>query len=135
MKRIPMSLNLQEQSFKHERPCRTVRTSDSDDLAILLYAAFRGTIDDEGEPFSAAVREIEKTMAGDYGRLIPECSFVIESGAFIAESGSKDAFGHAQLGGAGEVIAGLVSNKLKLKLVLQKRMRLSLMKLKLKNKS
>ena len=84
MKRIPMSLNLQHPSFEHAWPCRTVRLSDANDLAILLHAAFRGTIDDEGDPFSAAVREIEKTMSGDYGRLIADCSFIIEDGDFIS---------------------------------------------------
>ena len=86
MKRIPMSLNLETQAFKHERPCRALRASDADDLAILLYSAFRGTIDDEGDPFSAAVREIEKTMAGDYGRLMSDCSFIIEDGEFLASA-------------------------------------------------
>ena len=84
MKRIPMSLNLQQQSFDHAWSCRTVRSSDANDLAILLYAAFRGSIDDEGDPFSGAVREIEKTMSGDYGRLVSDCSFVIEDGEFIS---------------------------------------------------
>ena len=86
MKRIPMSLNLETQSFEHKWSCRTVRLSDANDLAILLYAAFRGTIDDEGDPFSAAVREIEKTISGDYGRLMSDCSFVIEDGEFIASA-------------------------------------------------
>jgi GNAT superfamily N-acetyltransferase len=86
MKRIPMSLQLTPQTHVREWPARAVQAEDSNDLAILLYAAFRGTIDDEGEPFSAAVREIEKTMAGDYGHLIPECSFVIQSGEFISSA-------------------------------------------------
>lgn len=86
MTRIPMSLRLQPQTFKKQWPCQTVRMSDANDLAMLLCAAFRGTIDDEGETFSAAVREIDKTMAGDYGRLIPECSFVIESSEFISSA-------------------------------------------------
>jgi GNAT superfamily N-acetyltransferase len=86
MKRIPMSLELAPQTYVQEWPTRAVEAEDENDLAILLYASFRGTIDDEGEPFSAAVREIEKTMAGDYGRLIPECSFVIESGEFISSA-------------------------------------------------
>jgi GNAT superfamily N-acetyltransferase len=86
MKRIPMSLHLQPQSFAHEWPCRTIRTSDANDLAILLYAAFRGTIDDEGEPFSTAVDEIAKTLAGDYGRLLSDCSFVIEKGEFLSSA-------------------------------------------------
>ncbi len=36
-------------------------------------------------------------------------------GAFLAEQGTKDAFGHAQLGGAAPVVAGLVADALKLK--------------------
>ena len=86
MKRIPMSLQLTPQTYVREWPTRAVDAEDANDLAILLYASFRGTIDDEGEPFSAAVREIGKTMAGDYGRLIPECSFVIESEEFISSA-------------------------------------------------
>jgi len=36
-------------------------------------------------------------------------------GSFYAESGARDAFGHAQLGGVGPIIAGLVQQRLKLK--------------------
>jgi len=85
-KRIPMSLRLKPQTVVKDWPLRAVRTSDAHDLAILLYAAFRGTIDDEGETFAGAVREIEKTFAGDYGRLLPDCSFVIQRGEFIASA-------------------------------------------------
>jgi len=38
-----------------------------------------------------------------------------KDGKFIAETGLRDAFGHAQLGGAAPVIAGLVRDRLKLK--------------------
>lgn len=85
-KRIPMSLRLKQQTIAKDWPLRTVRTSDAHDLAILLYAAFRGTIDDEGEIFADAVREIEKTFAGDYGRLLPDCSLLIQDGEFIASA-------------------------------------------------
>lgn len=37
------------------------------------------------------------------------------SGQLMSASGARDAFGHAQLGGVGPMIAGLVSDKLKLK--------------------
>lgn len=37
------------------------------------------------------------------------------SGKLIAESGSKDAFGHAQLGGVGQIVAELLKEKLGLK--------------------
>jgi 6-phosphofructokinase 1 len=36
-------------------------------------------------------------------------------GAFLAETGAKDAFGHAQLGGAAPVVAGLIGARLGLK--------------------
>lgn len=85
-KRIPMVLQLQQQTFDREWPCRVVREADADDLAILMYSAFRETIDDEGETFADAVREIDKALAGDYGRLLPDCSFVIEEGEFLASA-------------------------------------------------
>jgi GNAT superfamily N-acetyltransferase len=80
MKRVLMSLDLTRQ-FPHgpSWPCRTIRASDAEDLAILLYAAFRGTIDDAGETFADAEKEIESTLAGDYGRLLSDCSFTIEA--------------------------------------------------------
>ena len=85
-KRIPMSLRLKPQTITKDWASRAIRTSDAHDLAILLYAAFRGTIDDEGETFADALCEIEKTFAGDYGRLLTDCSFVIRRGEFIASA-------------------------------------------------
>lgn len=85
-KRIPLSLQLTPQTFEHEWPHRTVQAADAHDLAILLYASFRGTIDHEGEPFAGAVREIHKTMTGDYGRLLLDRSFVIEQGDSLASA-------------------------------------------------
>jgi len=86
MKRTPMTLQLETQAFDRAWPYREIQADDADDLAILLYAAFRGTIDDEGEPFSAAVSEIEKTMAGNHGRLLADCSFVIAENNFISSA-------------------------------------------------
>jgi 6-phosphofructokinase len=49
------------------------------------------------------------------------CSVVVSEGVhypdgrFLAETGLKDAFGHAQLGGAATVISGMIQNELKLK--------------------
>ncbi|MCK5828310.1 GNAT family N-acetyltransferase, partial [Candidatus Bipolaricaulota bacterium] len=86
MKRVPMTLQLETQTIDREWPTRAVQAEDANDLAILLYASFRGTIDDEGEPFSTAVSEIEKTMAGDYGRLLTDCSFVIAENGFISSA-------------------------------------------------
>jgi GNAT superfamily N-acetyltransferase len=86
MKRSPMELELARQEMVASWEYRTVRTSDREDLAILLYAAFRGTIDDEGETFADALAEIDRTFAGDYGDLLFDCSFVIERGEFFASA-------------------------------------------------
>ncbi|MCG6976902.1 MAG: 6-phosphofructokinase [Acidiferrobacterales bacterium] len=49
------------------------------------------------------------------------CTVVVSEGVhwpdgrFLADTGLKDAFGHAQLGGAATVIAGMIQNELKLK--------------------
>jgi ribosomal protein S18 acetylase RimI-like enzyme len=69
-----------------DRKARSVRTEDMEALAVLLYAAYRGTIDDEGESFADALVEIEKTFRGEYGRFLPECSFVIADGEFLASA-------------------------------------------------
>jgi ribosomal protein S18 acetylase RimI-like enzyme len=79
-----MRLALTRQTFERSFASRTVTERDKEDLAILLYAAFRGTVDDEGETFVDALAEIEKTFAGDYGRLLSDCSFVVKDGEFLS---------------------------------------------------
>ena len=81
-----MELRLTRQEHAASWECRTVRESDREDLAILLYAAFRGTIDAEGETFADALAEIDRTFAGDYGELLFDCSYVIEHGEFLASA-------------------------------------------------
>ncbi len=81
-----MELRLKRQDHAASWEYRTVRKSDREDLAILLYAAFHGTIDDEGEPFSEALAEIDRTFAGDCGGLLFDCSFIIEQGDFLASA-------------------------------------------------
>jgi GNAT superfamily N-acetyltransferase len=85
-KRVPMELRLTRQEIVASRPCRAVRLSDREDLAILLYAAFRGTTDDEGETFVDALAEIDRTFSGDYGGPLLDCSFVIKRGEFLASA-------------------------------------------------
>ena len=81
-----MELRLARSAGEASWPCRTVRADDVDSLAVLLYAAFRGTIDDEGESFADALAEIERTFAGGYGKLLTNCSFVAEKGEFLVSA-------------------------------------------------
>ena len=81
-----MELRLARSAGEASRPCRTVRADDVDSLSVLLYAAFRGTIDDEGESFADALAEIERTFAGGYGKLLTNCSFVAEKGEFLVSA-------------------------------------------------
>ncbi len=85
-KRIPMEVALQVQAVPRTVLGRAVRSEDKEGLAILLYAAYRGTIDDEGDSFADALEEIEKTFRGDYGRLLADCSFVVADGEFLASA-------------------------------------------------
>jgi len=83
---IPMEVRLTRRPVDRTHPGRSVRETDRQDLAILLYAAYRGTIDDEGETFADALAEIDKLFAGGYGEFLPDCSFVIEQGEFLASA-------------------------------------------------
>ena len=46
-----------------------------------MLAAYRGTVDDEGESESDAVAEVERTMVGEYGQFLSDCSLVVEDDA------------------------------------------------------
>ena len=54
--------------------------ADVQQLASLMYSAYRGTIDDEGESEADALLEVQKTYAGAYGSFVPSCSAVVERG-------------------------------------------------------
>jgi ribosomal protein S18 acetylase RimI-like enzyme len=45
-----------------------------------MLAAFRGTVDDEGESEADALAEVEQTLRGEYGPLLDDASFVVEEG-------------------------------------------------------
>ena len=81
-----MELRLARQDMATSQNHRRVHESDREDLAILLYAAFRGTIDDEGETFADALAEIDKAFSGGYGDLLLDCSFVIQRDEFLASA-------------------------------------------------
>lgn len=81
-----MEVQLRRRTVNRDLPRRTARKSDREDLAILLYAAYRGTIDDDGETFADALAEIDKLFAGGYGEFLSDCSFVIEEGEFLASA-------------------------------------------------
>ncbi|MBK5940564.1 6-phosphofructokinase [Halochromatium roseum] len=87
-------------------------------------AAAGGLIEDHGMPVLVLFPEIEfdqeqfiakvKAMVDSHGF----CTIVVSEGAkypdgrFLAEQGTRDAFGHAQLGGAAPVVANLVKEAL-----------------------
>jgi ribosomal protein S18 acetylase RimI-like enzyme len=85
-RRVPMEVRLRPQSLPTGFHLRPVREADREDLAILLYAAYRGTVDDEGETLADALAEIERLFAGDYGEFLSDCSFVFEEGEFITSA-------------------------------------------------
>jgi 6-phosphofructokinase len=87
-------------------------------------AAAGGLVEDEGIPVVVLFPEIEFDQAKFTSRvdaLVKEhgyCTVIVSEGChhpdgtFLAEQGSKDAFGHAQLGGAAPVVAGMVKQAL-----------------------
>jgi 6-phosphofructokinase 1 len=87
-------------------------------------AAAGGLIEDEGIPVVVLFPEIpfdEKKFTGRVDALVKKhgyCTVVVSEGChhpdgtFLAEQGSKDAFGHAQLGGAAPVVADMVKRAL-----------------------
>ncbi|MFL6693762.1 MAG: 6-phosphofructokinase [Ramlibacter sp.] len=87
-------------------------------------AAAGGLVEDEGIPVVVLFPEIpfdEKKFTGRVDALVKKhgfCTVVVSEGChhpdgtFLAEQGSKDAIGHAQLGGAAPVVADMVKRAL-----------------------
>ncbi len=90
-------------------------------------AAAGGLIEDQGIPVVILFPEVafdkDKFMANVKGKVEEHgfCTIVVSEGAhwpdgkFLAEQGTRDAFGHAQLGGAAPVVANMVKDELGLK--------------------
>jgi 6-phosphofructokinase 1 len=90
-------------------------------------AAAGGLIEDHGIPVVILFPEIpfeEQAFLARVDAMVQQhgfCTVVVSEGTrypdqrFLAEQGAQDAFGHAQLGGAAPVIAGLVRHHLKVK--------------------
>lgn len=57
---------------------RSVGPGDVDPLGRLMYSAYFGTTDYEGETPEQAAEEVSKTLSGEYGEFNSECSKVIE---------------------------------------------------------
>jgi 6-phosphofructokinase len=87
-------------------------------------AAAGGLIEDEGIPVVVLFPEVpfdEQKFTARVEALVKQhgyCTVIVSEGChhpdgtFLAEQGSKDAFGHAQLGGAAPVVAGIVKRAL-----------------------
>jgi 6-phosphofructokinase len=87
-------------------------------------AAAGGLLEDQGIPVVVLFPEVpfdEQKFIARVDALVKQhgyCTVVVSEGChhpdgtFLAEQGSKDAFGHAQLGGAAPVVAGIVKRAL-----------------------
>jgi ribosomal protein S18 acetylase RimI-like enzyme len=73
-----MRLGLTVQSPSGSWRSRSIRAADVQAIGALMLAAYHGTVDDEGESESDAIAEVERTMDGEYGLFVPDCSFVVE---------------------------------------------------------
>ena len=73
-----MRLPLEERAVLLEPLARRVERSDVAALGDLMLAAYRGTVDDEGETLEDAVGEVEGLLEGSYGPFASDASFVAE---------------------------------------------------------
>ena len=72
-----MVLSLSETEQGEKSSAESVTSSHQAQLARLMWAAYQGTVDYDGETVEDAIKEIEHTFEGGYGALLTDCSFVI----------------------------------------------------------
>jgi ribosomal protein S18 acetylase RimI-like enzyme len=63
---------------------RPMESDDSTAFGNLLYAAYRGGVDDAGETPSDAIVEAQELLAGKYGPVLMSSSFVKVDGIYLA---------------------------------------------------
>jgi len=78
-----MRLSLAEQALSGSWRARAIGSDDVHALGALMLAAYRGTVDNQGESEADAVAEVERTIGGGYGPLLGDGSFVVEEGGWI----------------------------------------------------
>jgi RimJ/RimL family protein N-acetyltransferase len=83
-RRLIMTLDLAAAPLPTGLPCRAAEPADKPALAGLMLDAYQGTVDYSGETADDALREIELTMSGSYGRFLSDCSFVVAAGGELA---------------------------------------------------
>ena len=76
--RVWMRLALVPQPVDDTAPYRTIAAADAGALAALLWDAYHGTIDDEGESREDARAVMAGVFAGESGPLLTDCSFLAE---------------------------------------------------------
>lgn len=59
-----------------QKQARNLKAEDAFLLGSLMYDAYKGTIDDEGETREETLVEAEQTLAGKYGPIIWDASFI-----------------------------------------------------------
>jgi GNAT superfamily N-acetyltransferase len=84
--RLRMRADLREPRPAPEDPLsRQVRTDDRPALTSLMLAAYRGTVDDEGEGPDGAAAEVARVLEGAYGPFDTACSeVVVRDGAVVS---------------------------------------------------
>ena len=81
-----MRATLVEVPYPATSGLRPPTEADMQPLASLMYRAYRGTIDYEGESEADALVEVQKTFAGNYGTFVPSCSVVAERGGRLVSA-------------------------------------------------
>ncbi len=77
-KKIFMSRKTVQGETTEEKNRRNILSTDAALLGALLYNAFHGSVDDEGESPEDANGEAIRTLTGYYGKVNEEASFVYE---------------------------------------------------------
>jgi GNAT superfamily N-acetyltransferase len=78
--RAPLATQLRETAVPDGAFVRGLRSGDVLALGDLMFAAYAGTIDDEGETIAEQRAEAQRTIAGEHGPVLWQSSLVATDG-------------------------------------------------------
>ncbi len=85
LRRFVLAAAVQRRAVAADPAARPPTAADSDALAQLMWEAYRGTVDDEGETLAEVHATVRQYFAGDFGAPTPSVSEVTErDGVLVA---------------------------------------------------
>ncbi|MBX9721485.1 MAG: GNAT family N-acetyltransferase [Candidatus Obscuribacterales bacterium] len=84
--RLTLVRDIEKIDFVPTHTATALTSAQAEQFGELLYASYKGTVDDEGETLEESKQEAKESLDGKYGPAIWEASFAISANNMLASA-------------------------------------------------